>query len=70
MKQVILNVKDNKYRFFMELIKSLDFVEIKEDNGDSKEEIIVNLTEAFQDLQRYKNGQLKTTLAKDFFDEL
>lgn len=32
MKQIILNIPENKYNFFVELIKSLDFV--KENNND------------------------------------
>ncbi len=71
MKQVTLNIKDNKYRFFMELMKSLDFVQVeKTDDGDSKEEIIDNLTQGFKELKLYKEGKLKTTSAKEFLDEL
>lgn len=29
MKQVTLNVKDGKFQFFLELIKSLDFVQLE-----------------------------------------
>lgn len=36
MKQVTLNIPDNKYQFFLELVKSLNFVKVKDD-GDSKE---------------------------------
>jgi hypothetical protein len=36
MKQIILNVPDNKYQFFLELVKNLGFVKVK-DEGDSKE---------------------------------
>jgi len=31
MKQITLNIQDNKYSFFMELVKSLDFVNVKEE---------------------------------------
>ena len=70
MKQITLNVKDGKYRFFIELVKSLDFVQIQEEMVDSKEEITTNLKQAFKDLKAYKEGKLKTTPAKDFLDEL
>ncbi|MFV0531046.1 MAG: hypothetical protein ACK5MD_06370 [Flavobacteriales bacterium] len=36
MKQIVLNIKDSKYRFFMELIKSLDFVQVQDDTSGSK----------------------------------
>ncbi len=71
MKQVTLNINDNKYLFFMELVKSLDFVQIENvDDGDSKEEIVANLTQGFKELKLYKEGKLKTTSAKEFLDEL
>lgn len=46
------------------MIKNLDFVEVEDDIGDSKEEIIHNLTRAFKDLKDYKDGKLKTTPTK------
>ena len=36
MKQVTVNIPDNKYKFFLELIKNLKFVKVKEE-GDVKE---------------------------------
>jgi len=35
-----------------------------------KKEIIANLTEAFKDIKRYKEGKLTTTSAKEFLEEL
>lgn len=70
MKQVVLNIKEDKYRFFMELVKSLDFVQVEEEEGDSKEEIIANLTAGFQELKLYKEGKKKFKDAKDLIDEL
>jgi hypothetical protein len=74
-KQVVLNVSNSKYTFFIELIKNFDFVQIKDDNdddnqGDSKEEIIANLMQAFKELKLIKEGKLKTTPAKEFLNEL
>lgn len=65
MKQVILNIKEGKYKFFMELVKSLDFVQIEKETGDSKEEIVANLTQAFKELKLYKEGKLKGIPAKE-----
>lgn len=70
MKQVVLNIKNSKYDFFMELLNSFDFVQVAHEEGDSAEEIKANLKKAFEDLQCNKKGQLKTTTAKDFLDEL
>lgn len=70
MKRIVINVKENKYRFFMELIQSLDFIQVQQEADDSKEDITTNLINGFKDLKRYKDGALKTTPAKDFLNEL
>lgn len=70
MKQVILNIQESKYSFFLELLKSLDFVQIEDADGDSKKEIEKNLKQGFRDLKKYKEGKLKTSPAKDFLHEL
>ncbi len=71
MKQVTLHIDEAKYGFFMELINSLNFVEkVEETDGDTKEEIVTNLTQAFKELKLYKQGKLETTSAKDFLNEL
>jgi hypothetical protein len=36
MKQVTLNIPDDKYKFFLELIKSLNFVKVEQE-GDFKQ---------------------------------
>lgn len=69
MKEVTLKVKAEKYQFFLELIKSLDFVQI-EDEGDSKEEIIANLKEGFREMKAFKEGKTKGTPIEDFLNEL
>lgn len=70
MKQLIISIKENKYQFFLELIKSFDFVQVEEIKTDSKKEIVKNLTKGFKDLKSYKQGKLKTSSAKDFLNEL
>lgn len=70
MKQVVLNIKDDKYHFFLDLVKNFDFVQIEEIEGDSKKDILENLTQGFKDLKLYKQGKLKTSSAKDFLNEL
>ncbi len=71
MKQIVLNIKDSKFQFFLELIKNLDFVKIEQvDDGDSKESIVNNLSEGFKELKQYKQGKLKTTSAKVFLNDL
>jgi hypothetical protein len=70
-KRVVLTIQANKYPFFMKLVENFDFVEImKEETGDSKQEIVANLAQGFKELKLYKQGKLKTTTTQDFLNEL
>jgi hypothetical protein len=71
MKQITLSVNDTKFPFFMELINSLDFVKVEEEQGDSKQAIIKNLTKGIKELKSIQ--QSKTTnnnSLKEFLNEL
>jgi len=69
MQEIRLKITDSKFQFFMELVKSLDFVQIDED-GDSKTAIIDNIKKGLKEVKLDKQGKLKTTPAKDFLNEL
>ncbi|MEM6263924.1 MAG: hypothetical protein AAGI38_15525 [Bacteroidota bacterium] len=69
MKQLVLRIEETKFNFFLELIQNLDFVEIEED-GDSREAIMVNLKQGLEEVKLADQGKLLTTPAKDFLDEL
>lgn len=69
MQEVKLKIADDKIQFFMELIKSFDFVQIDSD-GDSKKDIISNIKKGVEEVKLSKQGKLKTTPAKDFLNEL
>lgn len=64
--KVILDIKDNRKEFFMELLKSLDYVKVvKEVNDKQKSEAIQSLAEAFNDVKLYEQGKKKLKSAKD-----
>ncbi|HQG37659.1 MAG TPA: hypothetical protein PLK15_00900, partial [Chitinophagales bacterium] len=67
MKQVILDIPDNKLPFFMELINNLGFVKkIEIDDEPTKDQILDNIKAGLKEVQLFKNGKLSTTSAKDF----
>jgi len=68
--RVVLNVAARKYNFFMELLKNFNFVQLEENDGDSREEIIANLKEAAKELKLLKEGKLETRPLNDFLDEI
>jgi hypothetical protein len=70
MKQVVLNIKDSKIPFFMELIKNFEFIKVESVEGDSKEEILENLKKGLSDIKLIKKGKIKTSSLNSFLDEL
>jgi hypothetical protein len=75
MKQLIINIKDNKYTFFLELLKSLDFVSIA-DNEDWYENLsVIDKSSIKKGIEDLENGRIHSheevmALAKKKIDEL
>ncbi len=55
MKQITLNIPDNKFAFFMQLVRSLDFIQIasSEQNDEYNAEFIQKIQESRKE---YKEG--------------
>lgn len=66
MKQVTLNVADNKFNAFLEFIKTLDYVKIEDSEGKALDE----LKNSLKQVKLMKEGKLPKQSAKDFLDEL
>jgi len=60
-KSITLTIPDKKYKFFLELIKNFSFIQIENiSDGDSKEQVLLNLKQGFKDMQAIKKNKLKT----------
>jgi hypothetical protein len=80
MKEVTLHIPDNKYPFFMELMKSLKFVKTSDEMsqnqqnidilGDSNKKVVKNIKAGLDEVRLFQQGKLETTSAKAFLDEL
>ncbi len=71
MKQVTLHIPDNKFSFFMELIKSLKFIKrIDTEEKNSKEQILNGLQDAVEEVNMIKAGKKKAKPLSEFLDEL
>ncbi|VAW11876.1 hypothetical protein MNBD_BACTEROID03-2629 [hydrothermal vent metagenome] len=69
--KVLLDIQDNRASFFMELVKSLDFINIlTEVKSKEKSKAIQNLAEAFNDVKLYEEGEKQLKTAKDLLNEL
>jgi hypothetical protein len=68
--KVILDIKDNKMAFFMEMMSNLSFVKKATPLSDEKAKLIEEFTDAINELNLTKTGQLQAKNAEDLLDEL
>lgn len=67
--KVILDVKDNKADFVMELLRNLPFVKAKTITP-TKAQILEELKEAVENMRLVKQGKVKAKPAKELLNEL
>ena len=72
MRQLTIQVPDNKYSFFLELLDNIDFIKLQSNfsGGDTNEAIEENIKRGVQELQLIKKGKLKSRSAKEFLNEI
>ena len=69
--KLILDIKENRAPFFMELIKSLDYINIlKEVKNKEKSKNIQDLAEAFNDVKLHEQGEKTLKSANELLNEL
>ena len=70
--KVILDItQNNRIPFFMEMVKSLDYITVvKEVKDEAKSQFVADLADAFNDVKLYEQGKKKLKSAKDLLDEL
>lgn len=71
-KQVVLNIPDNKYLFFMELVNSLDFVKVSAElNLNKKQKAFVAATRnSLEQVEQHLKGQIGLKTAGQLYNEL
>ncbi len=67
--KLLLDIKDNKAAFLMELLNNFKFVKVKS-LTPYKAEVMEGIREAVEELKLIKEGKLKGIPAKDLLDEL
>ena len=67
--KILLDVKDEKAPFVLELLKNLKFVKAKE-LTPAKAEVLESLREALEEVKLIEAGKLQTRPLKDVLDEL
>ena len=67
--KMLLDIKDSKAEFMMELLNSFSFVKTKP-LTPYKAQVLEELREAVENMKLVKEGKLKPRPAKDLLDEL
>ncbi len=67
--KVILDIKDNKFDFVMELLNNLSFVKT-EPLSPSKEQFLKELKASVEEVVLAKKGRIKLKSAEELLDEL
>lgn len=71
MKEVTLYIQENKFKFFMDIVRNFDFVKVGEvDKGDTKETILANIKTGLEEIKQIEKGKLKARPANEFLNEL
>lgn len=72
MKQIVLNIEERKFNFFMELIKSFSFIKVEKKPKLNANQIayIQGLKEALEEVELHEKGKIKLKSAKDFLNEI
>ncbi len=70
--KVILDIKENsRIPFFMELVKSLEYIRVvKEIEDEEKSQYISDLADAFNDVKLHEQGNKTLKTAKELLCEL
>jgi len=67
--RLILEIKESKVAFILELLKNFSFVKIKT-VSDEKSRQLESISNAFTELELIKQGKLKGVPARELMDEL
>ncbi|MEI8203756.1 MAG: hypothetical protein WCH34_12120 [Bacteroidota bacterium] len=70
MKQIVLNVPDNKFNFFMELVRDFKYIKVEKSISISNDEIIEGIKTGLKEVELIEKGEMKATPLKDFLNEL
>ncbi len=70
MKQIVLTIPENKFSFFMELVRNFKFIKIEQTTDVSESEIIEGIRQGLKELQLIEQGKMNATPLRDFLNEL
>jgi hypothetical protein len=69
MQRVVIDIPDNKYAFFMELVNNLGFKKVKKISKE-QQQFVDDLQHSLEQVKQHQEGKIKLQSAKDFLNEL
>jgi hypothetical protein len=74
MKQLTLEIQDDQYEFFMQLVNRLPFVKVAEDTPKKltkkQKEFVENLKSALKEVELHQEGKIQLKTLQEVIDEL
>ena len=70
MKQITLNVAENKLDFFIDLIRNFDFVKVENQSEPSKAEILQSIEAGMKEAELIRKGKLPKKKIEELLREL
>ncbi|MBY0424622.1 MAG: hypothetical protein K2Q22_03210, partial [Cytophagales bacterium] len=67
--KVLLDIKESKAAFVLELLQSLSFVKVKP-LSDEKAQLIGEIRQSVEELKQVRSGKLKARPVEDLLNEL
>lgn len=68
--KLLLDIKDSKAAFFMEVLKNFTFIKKATPITDGKAELMQEIKEAVKELKLVKEGKIKARKVEDLINEL
>ncbi|OOG75401.1 hypothetical protein B0E43_09770 [Algoriphagus sp. A40] len=70
MKQITLNIPENMYSFFNELIQKLGLEKVKEVSEGSEVDVLAGIEAGLKEVKDIEEGKIKGRALHDFLNEL
>ncbi len=69
MQRVVIDIPDNKFNFFMELVNNLGFKKVKKISKD-QQQFVDDLQNSLEQVKQHQEGKIKLQSARDFLNEI
>lgn len=69
MQRVVIDIPDNKLKFFMELVNNLGFKKVRQLDSE-QQEFVDDLQHSLKEVKLMQEGKLEKQSAEDFLNEL